>query len=186
MLDIITCPEWEARPPKQEPQWTGKRATSIIFHHTAGHHQEIDTPGSESLLEAIRYAQLIQNYHMDHNGWNDSGHNFLVTRAGRVLQGRWRTVRAIEEHNMVVSAHCPGQNDQIGIEHEHYGMEPMTPAQFQASARLQAWIAWQYDLKTVLPVFPHRKFFATTCPANLVNDIAGIRQAAQAYLASGC
>jgi hypothetical protein len=38
-----------------------------------------------------------------------------------VLQGRWLTVSAIEAGHMVVSAHCPGQNGQIGIEHEHLG-----------------------------------------------------------------
>jgi hypothetical protein len=34
---------------------------------------------------------------------------------------------------MVLSAHCPTQNTQIGIEHEHQGAEKMTAAQREAS-----------------------------------------------------
>ena len=181
ILDIITCPEWDARQPKGEIDWVDE-AVRIIFHHTAGHHREIGTPNkTESLAEAIQYAKDIQAYHMS-QGWTDSGHNFLVMRSGRVLQGRWRTVRAIGQGRMVRSAHCPGQNDQIGIEHEHQGTEPMTRAQFNGSARLQAWIAWKYHRKTVLPVYPHRQYYATACPANLERDIDGIRDLAQQIL----
>ena len=48
---------------------------------------------------------------------------------------------AVKKGRMVVSAHCPGQNTQPGIEHEHNGTERMTKAQFAASAQLIAWIA---------------------------------------------
>jgi hypothetical protein len=180
-LRIYTCPEWHAMQPKQ-PIVPCPKATSIIFHHTAGHHAEISNPLDESIEEAKRYARDIQAFHMNVNGWNDSGHNFLVTRAGQVLQGRWKTVSAIQAGHMVVSAHCPGQNQQIGIEHEHNGTESMTSAQRGASAQLMAWIAEQYGLTTVLPVYPHRKFFATSCPANLVDEIPTITRLAQQLL----
>lgn len=183
-LDIVTCPQWNARQPKH-PIKVVNQAARILFHHTAGHHHEISNPKDESLGEAIRYAQDIQKYHMDTNNWVDSGHNFLVCRNGTVLQGRWLTVSAIEAGHMVVSAHCPGQNTQIGIEHEHLGTEEMTPAQREASAVLQAWIARQYHRALVLPVFPHKKFFDTDCPANLVHDIPKIRQLAQTILTRG-
>ncbi len=183
-INIVTCPQWGARKPKQPISTVGKSAR-IIFHHTASHHAEIDTPGAESLAEAIKYAQSIQSYHMDINGWIDSGHNFLVCRNGTILQGRWLTVSAIEAGHMVDSAHCPGQNDQIGIEHEHKATEAMTAKQREASARLMAWIAHQYGRKTVLPVYPHSRYYATTCPANLKADIAGIKARAQEILNGG-
>lgn len=178
--NIITCPQWGARRPRMGliTVFASKR---IIFHHTAGHHQEISNSNIQSVEESKAYARAIQAQHM-RQGWVDSGHNFLVCRNGVVLQGRWLTVSAIEAHHMVSSAHCPGQNDQIGIEHEHFGLEKMTSKQREASARLMAWIADQYGRKTVLPVDPHSKYFATACPANLKADIAAIRHRAQDIL----
>ncbi len=174
-IEIIGCPKWGARPPKQG-LIAVRKSKRIIFHHTAGHHAHI--PHATSRADAIRYAHAVQDYHMDHNGWNDSGHNFLVMRTGMILQGRWLSISSIQAGHMVRSAHCPGQNDQIGIEHEHQGDEEMTDAQREASARLMAWIADQYGRTVPLPVFPHRKYFATSCPANLVSDIAPIRERA--------
>jgi hypothetical protein len=178
--NIVTCPEWGARKPKSGLELI-PASKRIIFHHTAGHHREISQPSIESLAEAIGYARDIQRAHMA-QGWNDTGNNFLVCRNGLILQGRWLTVSAIQAKHMVRSAHCPGQNDQIGIEHEHKGSEKMTKKQMEASARLMAWIADQYGRKTVLPVYPHSKYFATACPANLKSDIAAVRRRAQQIL----
>lgn len=180
MPHIYTCPEWGALPPHGQLELC-PRAARIIFHHTAGHHPEIDTPGSESTSEAFAYARALQHAHFA-NGWADSGHNWLVTRAGHILQGRWLTASAIEAQHMVISAHCPGQNTQIGIEHEHLGTEAMTPRQREASAYLQAWIAWHYARATPLTVYPHSRYFATACPANLVSEIARIRTRANSIL----
>lgn len=180
-IDIITCPQWGARIATAKPIVVAA-SERIIFHHTAGHHAEIAGPATESREEAIQYARAIQNYHMDHNGWNDSGHNFLVCRSGLILQGRWLTVSAIESRHMVVSAHCPGQNEQIGIEHEHRGTESMTPEQHEASARLQAWIASQYGRKLALGAYPHQRYFNTSCPANLAAQIPSVVARAQSIL----
>lgn len=177
---IITCPEWGALKPKTGIE-TVPASKRIIFHHTASHHIEISDPKIQSRAESEHYARVIQAYHMK-QGWNDSGHNFLICRNGLILQGRWLTVSAIEAHHMVRSAHCPGQNDQIGIEHEHKDNEEMTKVQKEASARLMAWIASQYGLKQVLPVFPHSKYFVTSCPANLKDNISEIMQRAQQIL----
>lgn len=182
---ILGCSEWGAVQPRggmSSILLTPEPSRKIIFHHTAGHHRELSGPRDESELEAIFYARDIQSFHMRGNGWNDSGHNFLVCRNGIILQGRWRTVSAIISHRMVVSAHCPGQNDQIGIEHEHYGNEEMTKVQKEASAWLQAWIARQYGRKQPLPVDPHSKYYSTACPGNLTEDIEIIRRMAAAIL----
>lgn len=183
-IDIVTCPQWGARQPRH-PLTVIPAAEGIIFHHTAGHHREIESPGDESLAESMRYARDVQSYHMDANGWEDSGHNFLVCRNGVILQGRWLTVSAIKAGHMVRSAHCPGFNGWVGIEHEHAGSEPATAEQLEASAVLQAWIAHQYGRRTVLRVDPHRAHYATTCPANLVAAIPKVRQHAQHLLSQG-
>lgn len=194
MFKIITCPEWGALKPHRGLEsiiWTPGPAKRIICHHTAGHHPEISLPRNESHFEAVLYARNIQHAHMSPSAtdsskpWNDSGHNFLVCRNGLIFQGRWRTVRAIQHGKMVESAHCPGQNDQIGIEHEHFGNEPMTQIQREASAWLQAWIAKNYGKRDPLPVDPHSKHFATSCPANLVDDIELMRKMANRLLDSG-
>jgi hypothetical protein len=179
-IKIITCPDWGARKPNQGIE-TVLASTRVIFHHTAGHHPEVENPSLESRAEAELYARAIQRSHLA-QGWIDSGHNFLICRNGLILQGRWLTVSAIQAGHMVRSAHCPGQNDQIGIEHEHLGAEEMTQKQRESSARLQAWIADKYDLKRVLTVDPHSKYFATACPANLKEDISDIRRRAQQIL----
>jgi len=179
--EIITCPKWGAVRPKTGLSTVGP-SVRTIFHHTAGHHKNLGNPNIQTREESIGYARDIQTYHMVHNGWNDSGHNFLVCRNGLILQGRWLTVSAIQAGHMVGSAHCPGQNDQIGIEHEHYGSEEMTVVQKNSSAMLMAWIAWQYDRPKVLPSLPHSKYFPTACPANLNEDIVGIVTQAQTLL----
>lgn len=193
-IDIITCPEWDAKPAKEPPVFVPK-STRILFHHTASHHREITNPLNESWEEFVRFMLDIQDFHMRSprarppgRGWNDTGQNFTVGRNGMIGQGRWFTVSAIQNGRMVLSAHTlgdngrPSQNDQIGIEHEHTGLEPMTDAQREASARLQAWIAGQYGRATVLSVQPHSKYSQTACPANLINDIAKIKGRAQIIL----
>jgi hypothetical protein len=130
------------------------------------------------------YRRAIQHYHMSPSPsdpskpWNDSGDNFCVMRNGEIYQGRWRTIRAIQHQRMVVSAHCPGFNNWIGIEHEHAGHEEMPPIQKESSAWLQAWIASNYGKKDPLRVEPHSAHFSTTCPANLIDDIGDIRERA--------
>lgn len=181
-LKIITCPAWRAKPPKQGLELVGQ-AQRIIMHHTAGHHPEISNPANESRAEAVKYAQQIQAFHMGTNGWSDSGHNFLVCRNGLILQGRWLTVSAIEAGHMVRSAHCPGQNDQIGIEHEHLGAEAMSDAQRNASAALIAWVSTKYGLPAALPLHPHSEFYATACPANLKAELPRIAATANELLA---
>lgn len=190
-FSIIGCPAWGAAPPRHGFEsiiWTPGPAEEILFHHTAGHHPEVENPKNESRLEAFRYVQALQRAHQSPSStdsskpWNDTGQSFTICRNGLIFQGRWRTIRAIRAKRMVISAHCPGKNDQIGIEHEHFGHEEMTPIQREASAWLQSWIALQYGHSNVLPVYPHKKFFSTECPANLVKDIPRIRTRAQQML----
>ncbi len=177
---IWTTDAWKARPARHRPIVT-RRPTHGVFHHTAGHHPEISNPQDESVAEAVRYAKDIQHFHMDVNGWSDSGHNFLVCRNGIVLVGRHLSLPAIEAGRMIVSAHCPGHNDQPGIEHEHLHEQLMTPKQLQASGRLWAWIC----SCCAIPVgsfYPHGRFYPTSCPAELHDDIPKVIRVAAGIL----
>jgi len=162
---IIPCDEWGAARPSQRISSAGK-PTEIIFHHTAGHHPEIDHTPTETLAEAKAYAKSIQHDHMHNRGFIDSGHNFLVTRSGHILEGRHGSRDAINQGKMVVSAHCVGHNRSPGIEHEHIGSERMTPAQREASL----WLHERICRKTgVSPreIHPHGEFASTDCPGVL-------------------
>jgi hypothetical protein len=173
---IIPCAEWKARPPKSRVLPVTKKPARTIFHHTASHHAELDANHSaESYAESCKYARSIQNFHMDHNGWIDSGHNFLVTRGGFVLEGRHRSIEMVRRGKMVVSAHCPGQNGQPGVEHEQVDPEDLTPIQWEASVWLHAWICKHCKIDPAR-IKGHRDYFATGCPGRLYADLPRLRK----------
>jgi hypothetical protein len=116
-----------------------KKPVRAIFHHTAGH--SLAGHSGESYAEAVAYVKAIQNYHMDSNGWIDTGQNFTVTRNGYIFEGRHNSFARVAGGQMVVSAHCPNFNDQPGVEIEHVDPETMTPIQRAAAVWLFAWIA---------------------------------------------
>lgn len=179
---IIPCEEWGAVAPTH-PIAPAGRPTKIIFHHTAGHHPELDHQAGETLEEAMAYARAIQHEHMHRSPpFADSGHNFLVTRSGHILEGRHGSRDAINAGTMVVSAHCVGQNIHPGIEHEQIGDEPMTPRQRKASL----WLITKICRKTGIDpreIHPHGEFNATECPGVLGNDLAEIRAEVTSKLA---
>lgn len=177
---IVTTDVWGARKAKAPAVMVG-RPHEIVFHHTAGHHPEIRLPQDESRAELYAYAKAIQQFHMAPkprgNDWNDSGHNFLIGRNGIICVGRHLSLPACRSGGMVVSAHCPGHNDQPGIEHEHDGVELMTVAQLHASIWLHAWLIQQGrmgDPHTVIK--PHGALFPTSCPGHLVAELTLVRQ----------
>lgn len=180
---IITCPEWGANRPIGKIVVAGVPRL-LVEHHTAGHGAGHAAPGRSDVDVAIAYAKALRFQHVMVNGWIDSGHNFLVMRSGIIVQGRWGTVTAIEHGRMVVSAHCPGQNDQPGIEHEHNVGETMTAAQLAATVALQAWVASCTGIRPT-ELYPHRRYYATECPDVVTDYIpqmrAGVARLLTAY-----
>ena len=75
-----------------------------VVHHTAG-------ANDYSRSEAAAVVRAIQLYHVQGNGWNDIGYNFLVDRFGTIYEGRYGGV----DRN-VVGAHALGFNSgSVGI-----------------------------------------------------------------------
>jgi hypothetical protein len=169
---IISCNEWGARAPRGLIKRVGK-PDRTIFHHTAGHVPNLGA--GERYDEACAYARAIQGYHMNGNGWNDSGHNFLITRGGYILEGRHGSLSSIAKGLMVTSAHCPGQNDQPGIEVEHMGSDKLTPIQRAAILYLHEWICRRCGIRPQDAMQPHRAFFATACPGVLLAALPSLR-----------
>jgi len=81
---------------KGEPSYGAVKGE--VVHHTvnANTYSQADVP---ALIRAI-YA-----YHVERNGWNDIGYNFLIDRFGRTWEGRYGGV-----NRPVVGAHSPGVN----------------------------------------------------------------------------
>jgi hypothetical protein len=170
---IIPCSEWGARLPKSSISNAG-HFDKAIFHHTAGHHAEISGPADESYEEARRYARSVQNYHMDGNGWQDSGHNFLVTRNGYIFEGRHRSLELLQSGQCPVSAHCPTQNGNPGVEIEHVDPEAMTPIQRRAAVWLFAQLCKKGGFGAER-IKGHRDYWATSCPSSLYPALPAFR-----------
>ena len=109
-----------------------------IVHHTAG-------SNDYSRAEAAAIVKGIQLFHVQGNGWNDIGYNFLVDRFGTVYEGRFGGT----DRN-VVGAHARGFNTgSVGVALlGTYGDAQPSKAAQDAIARL---LAWRLDLAHVDP-----------------------------------
>ena len=176
---VYLCEEWGARSPNGLIIPVHSAPNKALFHHTDGHHPEISNPDDESLEELFRYARDIQYFHMygAGRGWVDSGHNYLIGLNGVICEGRHGSHAAIKKGEMVVSAHCPEQNTNPGIEHEHKSEAKMSAAQWNASVQLYAWIGEMCGIPTDKLARPHSQYYPTACPDELTDDLPMLRVA---------
>ncbi len=138
-----------------------------IVHHTAGRNDY-------TRAEAAAIVKGIQLYHVQGNGWNDIGYNFLVDRFGTVYEGRFGGI----DRN-VVGAHAQGFNTgSVGIALlGTYGTTTPSAAAQEAIARL---LAWRLDLAHVDPtgflsfISGGNERFATGIPV-LLSGVSGHR-----------
>ncbi|MET7638223.1 N-acetylmuramoyl-L-alanine amidase [Streptomyces sp. NPDC005438] len=165
---IYSCEEWEARPPDGEITILDHVPTFIVVHHTA------DPGNSEdySLEHAKQIARDIQNFHMDGQGWGDTGQQFTNSRGGYVLEGRHESlgvVRGGTQH--VQGANVGNHNSEvIGIENEGIYVDVDVPqALWDSLVQLVAWIATQYD-RPLENIQGHRDFNSTECPGQVLYD----------------
>ena len=109
-----------------------------VVHHTAGRNDY-------TRAQAAAVVKAIQLYHVQGNGWNDIGYNFLVDRFGTIYEGRYGGM----DRN-VVGAHALGFNTgSVGVAllGTYGSAAPPKPAQ-DALAKL---LAWRLDLAHVDP-----------------------------------
>jgi hypothetical protein len=160
---IASCATWGARAASSPLEQLSGNPNKIVIHHTA-------TANSTdySLAHAYSLSRSIQNYHMDSNGWSDTGQNFTLSRGGHITEGRHTSLSHLSSGSgFVTSAHCPGQNTTgVGIENEGtYTSTTPTTAQWNKLVDLCAYICDQYDFAPT-QIFGHRDFVATACPGN--------------------
>lgn len=147
-MKIIPRSGWGARAPKSRTTTTWSKRTKVAIHWSAG-------PASQTPRE-------IQDFHMAApprgRGWADVGYNFLVSRDGRIYEGRGWTV---------VGAHAAGHNTEaIGICLIGRTGSDLTPAAKRA-------IRWLFDeacrrAGRRLAVCGHRDLGSTQCPGDTV------------------
>ena len=187
---IITRADWHADEAiRRAPPYYADGIHLAIVHHTAG-------SNSYTKAQSASIVRAIELYHVQGNGWNDIGYNFLVDKYGQIFEGRYGGIT-----KAVVGAHAMGFNSgSVGVAViGDYGSTAITPA---ARSALVSLIAWRLDLAHVDPlskvvrvsagnpryaagtsvtlnaISAHRDVYPTSCPgANLYAQLPSIRTA---------
>jgi flagellar hook assembly protein FlgD len=109
-----------------------------IVHHTAG-------TNNYTRAQAAAIVRGIEIYHVQGNGWNDIGYNFLVDRFGTIYEGRGGGI-----DKNVVGAHALGFNvGTVGVALiGNLTSAVPTAAQQAALVRL---LAWRLDVAHIDP-----------------------------------
>jgi len=156
---------WGARPPSSPVQLTGYRPNKVVIHHTA-----TANTTDYSLSHAYALARSIQNWHMDNNGWIDSGQQFTITRGGHILEGRHRSLETIRVGTQfVLGVHAGSANSSsIGIENEGNYVSATPPSTLINSIVNQvAYICFKYGIPSS-QIYGHRDFMSTACPGDVL------------------
>jgi hypothetical protein len=185
---IITRAQWHAPESlRRAPPSYADGVHVAIVHHTAG-------SNSYSASQSASIVRAIMLYHVQANGWNDIGYNFLVDKYGQVFEGRYGGMT-----RPVIGAHAMGFNaGSVGVALlGNYTSAAVTPA---AKAALISLLAWRLDLSHVDPLsrvvrisagnprYPpgtavtlnaigaHRDTYPTSCPGtSLYRQLPSIR-----------
>jgi hypothetical protein len=177
---IASCATWGARNPSSTLTQLTTNPNKIIIHHTA-------TANSTDYSQSHAYAlaRSIQDYHMDVNGWADTGQNLTVSRGGYIMEGRHYSLSKLTAGSgFVTSAHCPGQNTQaVGIENEGTYTSLTPPAAlWDKLVDLCAYICSQYHIPSS-QIYGHRDFVSTQCPGDaFYAQLPALKNAVQAKL----
>ncbi|WSW80494.1 N-acetylmuramoyl-L-alanine amidase [Streptomyces sp. NBC_00996] len=162
------------------------KVQAVFVHHTVG-------TNSYSCAQSASIVRGIMAYHVQVNGWNDIGYNFLVDKCGQIFEGRAGGVDL-----PVMGAHTYGFNsysagiavlgDFQGDTAKGIAAGRPTRATLESVARLAAWKLGQYggDPKgtvtltamedtgvwkkgqqaTLNQISGHRDAYATECPGD--------------------
>lgn len=120
---VKTTSEWGARSPKAGTFPFRKTVPRyVIVHHTDNQNPPHD-PSQGTIEGAIRFARNIQKFHMDKRGWSDSGHNFLNTTGGFILEGRHGSLDAVKKGFCIQSAHAAQDRGKLANGNQSPGIE---------------------------------------------------------------
>ncbi|WP_371527618.1 FG-GAP-like repeat-containing protein [Streptomyces sp. NBC_01283] len=181
---------------KDPPEYIEK-VKAVFVHHTVG-------TNDYSCAQSASLVRGIMTYHVETEGWNDLGYNFLVDKCGQVFEGRGGGTDL-----PVRGAHTYGFNGEsagIAVLGDFEG-DPATDkparkptrAALESVSRVAAWKLGQYegdpagkvtltaaddtgvwkkgDTPSLNTISGHRDGFATACPGkNLYAKLGEIRR----------
>lgn len=164
---IYDTSQWAARAASSAVTVLNYKPSYIVIHHTATSNSTATTQSA-----AFSLARSIQNYHMDVNGWIDTGQQFTVSRGGYAMEGRHRSLERLRlGTSFVRGAHVGAGNvnsESIGIENEGTYTSATPPtALYSRLVDLCAYICDKYSLAAT-QIFGHRDFMATQCPGDVL------------------
>jgi predicted small secreted protein len=148
--DVFTRSEWGARATRCSSSLGS--AYRMAIHHT-------ETPTSDTVSPQARLRN-IQSYHMDVRGWCDIGYHYLMSRDGRLWEGR---------PGHLLGAHSGGANTgNVGISvMGSHGTTPITDTQISSVAALIAGVAARHGISiNRTAIKGHRQYKPTSCPGN--------------------
>lgn len=180
---ITSRSSWGARAPKETPDVAGRLKMGFV-HHTVSANDY--APG-----DVPDILQGIQAYHMDVNGWDDIGYNFLVDRSGQIWEGR---AGGIDRN--VIGAHVAGFNTgSVGVAViGDYRSAAPTSASLGAVGQVLGWRLGRVGIdpqasttmtgldgvaKSLRTISGHRDAGQTECPGQqLYDQLSTVRAAA--------
>lgn len=178
---VHTRADWKARPPKQSAALLDRAPDRIIVHHTDSANAD-----DRSIAHAYALSRYIQNFHMDKRNWDDAGQQLTISRGGIVMEGRNRTLKAIQTGTHVVGAQVLHHNEHtIGIENEGSYMQKEVPDRlWESLLEVCVWLCQAYDLEPSNAIVGHRDYNKTACPGDvLYARLPELRRAVAARLA---
>ncbi|MEH2194727.1 MAG: N-acetylmuramoyl-L-alanine amidase [Nostoc sp.] len=177
---VITTDEWGA----ESAGSFKKTVPKFIVIHNTDNKNPPDDVSQGTVDGGKKLARQIQEDHIKRNRWNDSGHNFLNTTGGIILEGRHGTLNAVKQGMCVVSAHAKqdgnrlgGGNNSPGIENEgNFKTFKMQQKQWDSLVELCVSLC---DSCNINPknIRGHRDFSNTDCPGDwLYGELPRLRQ----------
>jgi hypothetical protein len=180
---VITTTQWGARDADVDV-FELTKPMYIVIHNTGDSNPPTDR-SKGTLPGAKQLARETQAFHMDDNGWSDSGHNFLNTTGGFILEGRHGTLGAVRKGLCVRSAHAAQDGDRLARGNESPGIEnegdfmtfPMGKIQWDSLVELCVSLCSSCGISPD-NIRGHRDFSNTDCPGDLLyTQIPKLRQA---------
>jgi N-acetylmuramoyl-L-alanine amidase len=136
---IVTRAGWHAEEEirRGKPRFAPSLQFALV-HHTA-------TAGAYSCNQSASIVRGIEVYHVQGNGWDDIGYNYLVDACGQVFEGRYGGIQ-----KNVVGAHSQGFNTgSAGV--AVIGNYSRTAPSKAAQDALVKLLAWRFDIAHVDP-----------------------------------
>src|SRR5439155_870909 len=172
---VITRAQWGADESIRENNQKYAPITKLFVHHTV----------TENDADPAATVRAIYAYHVQGNGWDDIGYNFLIDAQGRVYEGRWARDYAPgetptgEDLNQlgVVGAHVLNHNigaAGVAMLGDFSNGEP-TPAARDTLVKLMAWKADRHGID----VEASDPFTSSTGAVEYFPNLAGHRDAGQ-------